>query len=89
MILELNEKLNLAGIPHVITKNFDGWLIAYPNDENRIGDVTQFTGYGGSQGASQDLGEAYGFDIPDGDVDGYLTLDQAFEYFRRAHEKTL
>jgi len=89
-IFDLDEKLTQAGIPHIlqdmgIVDNGDfGWQIVYPDNEHRKGDVVCNIA---SYGHEQDLLEAMGFDITkerDGDdVVGYLTADQAFEYFAR------
>lgn len=88
-ILELEKKLTEAGIPHEMEEMFGGYIIGYPDlSDDRKGDVIC---HRGSFGYKQDLLEAMGFGInpeDDGDdVVGYLTVEQAFEYFRKEHEK--
>ena len=87
-IAELERKLKGAEIPYEKEDLFGGYIIGYPNlDDDRVGDVIC---HRGSYGYAQDLLEAMGFGInPDDDGDyvkGYLTVEQAFEYFRKAHE---
>ena len=91
-IYDLEKKLTEAGIPHYFREE-EGWgcQIIYPNLEDweegkeNTGDVVCNTA---SYGHREDLMEAMGFDIrTDDDVVGYLTVDDAYEYFKRAWEK--
>ena len=95
-IFELDRKLADAGIPHTLREiegNF-GWQITYPEEDKwelrkpGCGDVVwNEMSYGHWEG----LLEAMGFDITtekDGDeVVGWLTVDKAFDYFKRQWEK--
>ena len=72
-----------ADIPYKkIVKN-GGWQIIYNNkDDGMTGDAIEHTG---SYGNANDLLEIAGFDLEE-DVVGWLTAQEAFEYFRRCHE---
>ena len=96
-IMELDERLTAAGIPHVLRDmgsygdHLDfGWQIVYPSieawskDEAGSGDVVWNEA---SYGHEADLLEAMGFDIPNDDVRGYLTVDEAFGFFERQWKK--
>ena len=81
-ILELAEKLKENNIPHELTPYMDGWIIEYPEGgENRIGDCVE---HYGSYGKEQNLMEVYGFGLSE--PDGWLTVEQAFEYFKKASD---
>ena len=79
--------LKNAGIPYEKKVKYGGWIIIY-GGKSMSGDVIEHCG---SYGRADDLLEAYGFDIDpevEGDtVVGYLTKEEAFEYFKRAWEK--
>lgn len=79
-ILELDKKLTEENIPHQLSRCFDGWIITYPNYENRIFDVIE---HFASYGHDSDLMEAYGGGIDD--VDGYLDAENALTLFRNLH----
>ena len=88
-ILELEKKLTEAEIPHEMEEMFGGYIIGYPDlSDKRKGDVIC---HRGSYGYNQDLLEAMGFGInsaDDGDdVVGYLTVEQAFDYFWKEHTR--
>lgn len=72
-ILRLDTLLCDAGIPHELSRFYDGWQI-----RARGGDAVQHLG---SYGASRDRIEVYGFGLRD--PQGHLTAEQALEYFRR------
>lgn len=81
-IHKLEGMLIEAEIPYQkIVKN-GGWLIYYDNkDDGLTGDVIE---HGFSYGNANDLLEVAGFGIED--VAGWLTAQEAFEYFKRCHE---
>ena len=93
-IKKLDTMLTQAGIPHKLSRFSRGWQITYANDgifelrKSGCGDVVC---HEGSYGHEQGLLEAMGFDITDefyGDeVVGYLTAEDAFEFFKRQYEK--
>ena len=94
-IKKLDTMLTHAGIPHDLHKFHEwGWQITYAPDgewvlrKESCGDVVI---HDGSYGHELGLLEAMGFDITDeeyGDeVVGYLTAEQAFEFFKRQYEK--
>lgn len=66
---------------------------AYP-DPNCQGDVIQIFQksrledyiYGSSYGAEDNLLEAMGFDIADGDVRGFMSVDEAYEMIKKWHD---
>ena len=78
-IQELDRKLTELGIPHEMHEMLDGYQICVPEKHKPNcfeGDVIE---HFGSYGAEQDLLEVYGFNL--NDPDGYLTVEQALEYF--------
>jgi len=85
-ILELDKKLTEAGVPHELERMLDGWIVCYPASalNRRVGDAIQHCG---SYGAFHGLMEVYGFGLKE--PDGWCGVDEAFEYFRQAHEKAL
>lgn len=82
-ILKLDKKLTEHKIPHELVRNWDGWMICYPDILNRIGDVTT---HRGSYGHTEDLMEAYQFPECNGDVIPDLTVEDAFKLFENAHK---
>lgn len=84
-ILELDKKLTENEIPHILEPLMDGWIICYFNPEGeRVGDVIEHCG---SYGHEEDLMEAMDFDLED--VKGWLTVEEAFTFFKYAHEQTM
>ena len=83
-ILELDKLLTAEGIPHELIRILDGWQICYPSKRQKKGDVVQHC-Y--SYGAGRGHLEAMGFDIRRNDVVGFLTVEDAAEYFRKAWEE--
>lgn len=95
-IYELEDMLKEAGIPHEMRmmdgddNTVFGYQIVYPSlsewmeEKAGSGDVVCNEI---SYGHEQDLLEAMGFDIPGSDVEGFLTAQQAFEYFERQYRK--
>ena len=81
-ILEMDKILTEKGIPHELSRLFDGWKIDYPNIKDSIFDVIE---HGGSYGHQNDLMEAWGEDFDD--VVGWLNVEQALPYFEKAHQK--
>lgn len=80
-IQRLHKELDDRGIPHDFHELFDGYQICVPKDHrknNCEGDAIQNFG---SYGAEEDLIEVYGFSLED--PDGYLTVDEALEYFEK------
>jgi len=83
-ILKLDKRLTEAGIPHLLDRANDGWIILYPSYEHRVGDAIQ---HYYSYGAFHDLIEVFGFGLKN--PDGFLDVDAAFDYFKKAHDKML
>ena len=83
-VLELDRRLTEAGIPHVLERMLDGWIVCYPASAPNRRDSDAIRHYG-SYGAFHDLMEIYGFGLKE--PDGWCGVDKAFEYFRQAHEK--
>lgn len=79
-ILRLDKMLTKAQIPHLLDRAFDGWIVIYPSREDSIGDAVQ---HFGSYGAFSDMLEVYGFGLKR--PDGFLSVESAFEYFKKAH----
>lgn len=81
-ILELAEKLKENNIPYELIEFMDGWQIIFPEDGlERVGDCVE---HFGSYGKEQNLLEVYGFGLKE--PDGWLTVEQAFEYFKKASD---
>lgn len=80
---ELETKLTESGIPYEKVAILDGYGLCYPDQKHWKGDVVQ---HRGSYGHQQDLFEAMGFNLPKGDVAGYLTVDEAYGYFAWQYE---
>ena len=71
-----------ADIPYQKIVYSGGWQVCYINaDGTKAGDAIEHTG---SYGNANDLLEVAGFDVED--VVGWLTAQEAFEYFKRYHE---
>lgn len=81
-ILELDKILTEKGIPHQLSRLYEGWKIAYPNNEECIFDVVE---HSGSYGNRLDLMEAYGQGIHD--VEGWLDVETALAHFERVHQE--
>ena len=79
-ILSLDKMLTAEKIPHELTRAFDGWKIAYPDEAKQCFDVVEHMG---SYGSQRNLLEAYGLGIKD--VEGFLTAEEALELFKRVH----
>lgn len=79
-ILTLADKLTSAGIPYILRRLFDGWILEYPGDGEREGDVVE---HHWSYGHEEDLMESSGFFVSD--VQGYLSVDAAFNLFKAYH----
>ena len=78
-ILQLERKLAAAEIPRIFQKIYDGYQIIYIDQKgNKKGDVVEHQ-------MSYGL-EAMGFDL-ETDVEGWLTVDEAFDLFKNVHEK--
>lgn len=80
-ILQLEEELTKLGIKHELVRVRDGYMLLYPNYENRVGDVIEHCN---SYGHGEDLMEAYMFPECDGDVIGHLTVEEALTLFKNA-----
>lgn len=83
-ILKLDELLRKKEIPHELTRIFNGWKIAYPNEEECIFDVIE---HSGSYGNTEDLMEAYGDGIED--VEGFMDIETALKHFDRVHKQAV
>ena len=83
-ILKLDELLTQKEIPHELTRCFNGWKIAYPNEEECIFDVIE---HSASYGNTEDLMEAYGDGIED--VEGFMDIETALKHFERVHKQTV
>lgn len=81
-ILELDKILTEKGIPHELSRLYDGWMIAYPNNIDCIFDVIE---HGISYGHQNDLMEAWGKGIHD--VEGWLDVETALAHFERVHQE--
>lgn len=83
-ILKLDKMLKNANIPHVLDRNFDGWILYYPSAKERIMDAVEFRG---SYGNYNDNLEIMGLLTPDeamfDDVLGDLTAEDVFERIRK------
>ena len=86
-INKLHNMLVQASIPFEQRKVYNGYQIIYPDHEHCKGDVIC---HEYSYGHKKGLLEAMGFDInrkKDGDdVIGCLTVEEAFEYFKKQYE---
>ena len=80
-ILELDKLLTEKGIKHELARLYDGYIIYYPNEEGRVGDVIE---HEGGYGHNHNLMEAYGFKECRGDIIPNLTVDEALELFENA-----
>ena len=85
-ITELARMLHQAGIPYEMRKLYDGWQICYPKCDKCKGDVVKHC-Y--SYGHDLNQLEAYGFHLPKNDVAGYLTAQEAFEFFDSQYKDNL
>lgn len=81
-ILELDKILTEKGIPHQLSRLYDGWKVDYPNIHDSVLDVIE---HGGSYGHQNDLMEAWGKGVDD--VEGWLNVEQALAYFEKAHQE--
>ena len=79
--LELDKLLTEKGIKHELARLYDGYIIYYPHEEDRVGDVIE---HEGSYGHNHNLMEAYGFKECRGDIIPNLTVDEALELFEKA-----
>lgn len=72
-IIELSNALLKAGIKHDVESLYDGGKITFPNSEGDV--VCHDFSYGSQFG----LFETMGFSWDEGDVTGYLTLEEVTE----------
>lgn len=79
-IITLDSILTNNNIPHELSRCFNGWKIAYPNNEKCVFDVIE---HSGSYGNTEDLMEAYGDGIED--VEGFMDIETALSHFQRVH----
>lgn len=82
-ILKLDKMLTEANIPHTLDRLFDGWILCYPNFENRVMDAIE---HNGSYGNLCDKLEIMGLLTPEensDDVLGFLTAEDVFERIRK------
>lgn len=75
----LHERLNEEGLNHIFIKNMDGYQIIIELFGKKIGDFVE-------NRISYGL-EAMGFDIPDNDVQGWISVDEALEMIKGAIKK--
>jgi hypothetical protein len=80
-IQRLHKKLDDRGIPHDFHELLDGYQICVPKEHRKTGWEGDAVQNFGSYGAEEDLIEVYGFSLED--PDGYLTADEALEYFEK------
>lgn len=74
-ILRFHRMLDDAGIPHELTRLYDGWKIAfYTRDGVQISDVVE---HFGSYGSNIDKMEMMGL-TESNDVQGYMSAEDAF-----------
>ena len=89
-ILRLDSMLNIAKIPHIRHRLFDGWKIAYIVDGEVISDVVE---HSGSYGCVQDLIELMDFSFLTGkeedkdEVIGYLSAYEVFKVWNNDYRK--
>lgn len=88
-ILILKEMLELTKIPFDFSKEYGGYHIVYPaDDENRICSVIE---YDYSRGSEEDLLEIMGLmtekETLEDDVLGYLTAEEVFQRIRNHWEE--
>lgn len=88
-ILELQALLIDDDIPHIMENCLDGYKITYyrTDDKGDMCEIGNVIEHRSSYGNTYNLMEAAGFGIPD--VDGFLNVEDAFKYFKDAHEVTL
>ena len=89
-ILKLDEMLNIAGIPHVTARMFDGWQVCYPDKRvtgNLVMDAIQ---HYGSYGNDENRLEIMGLLTPEeeeyDDVLGHLTAEEVFGRIKKHHD---
>lgn len=79
-ILKLRQMLCKAGIPHTLSRMYDGWQIIYFRGQEQVADVVQ---HGFSYGAEKDMLELQGLLKPQekeyDDVVGYLSANEVFK----------
>lgn len=74
-ILKLAHRLQDENIPYDLHRRFEGWQICFKNG-GRNADIIEFDA---SYGYERNLMESYGFDEDDGDVTGYLDVEEAMK----------
>ena len=79
------------GVPFETRKIvFGSTQICFPNIENCTLDAVSHMGsYGGSQGLIEIMGEGENSDLTDHDVIGWLTAEEALNYFLKAESRRL
>ena len=80
-ILKLRQMLCKAGIPHTLSRMYDGWQIIYFRGKEQVADVVQ---HGFSYGAEKDMLELQGLLLKPqekeyDDVVGYLSANEVFK----------
>lgn len=84
-ILDLAVKLKENDIPYELVRFFDGWKVAFPNARHAKMDAVQ---HGGSYGHENNLIEVM-IDYSTCDIDGFLTVDESYTYFKNAYGESL
>lgn len=84
-IHELDRKLTAAGIPHTMGRLFEGWQICVPAHRHSYDSEGDAIQHQFSYGNDKDLIEIWGFGLKE--PAGFLTVDEALEFFVKWHEK--
>lgn len=83
-ILKLRQMLCKAGIPHSLSRMYDGWQIIYFCGREQVADVVQ---HRFSYGAEKDMLELQGLLKPQekeyDDVAGYLSANEVFKRIKK------
>lgn len=83
-ILKLRQMLCKAGIPHTLSRMYDGWQIIYFRGQEQIANAVQ---HRFSYGAEKDMLELQGLLKPQekecDDVAGYLSANEVFKRIKK------
>ena len=76
-IFRLAQMCTNAKVYYELTRLYDGWIIMFKKGDTKIADAIQ---HNHSYGHEQDLLETMGFKEDYGDVTGYVTAEEVFEW---------
>ncbi len=90
-VIRLISLLAQAGVPFEVRKIFLGSIqVCFPNVENCTLDAISHLGsYGGKDGLIEIMGDGENRDLTDYDVIGWLTAEEALNYFLEAESRRL